>query len=97
MTKVIAIELLGSQKHIYVDFKDEELVATFTSEIEVDANATIPLFLNSIKPLDVPSQTVLELSIPTLLLTSTQHLERHTRSKDVSVLLHSLEQWVKQL
>ena len=45
-TKVIAIELLGSQKHIYVDFKNEELVATFTSEVDVVANAAIPLFLN---------------------------------------------------
>ena len=45
-TKVIAIELLGSQKHVYMDYKDEELVATFTSEIEVVANATIPLYLN---------------------------------------------------
>ena len=45
-TKVSAIELLGSQKHIYTDFKDEELVATFTSEIDVVANSTIPLFLN---------------------------------------------------
>lgn len=44
--KVIAIELLGSQKHIYLDYKDEELVATFSSEIEVTANTTIPLFLN---------------------------------------------------
>jgi len=44
--KVSAIELLGSQKHIYMDFKDEELVATFTSEIDVVADTTIPLFLN---------------------------------------------------
>ena len=45
-TKVTAIELLGSHKHIYADFKDEEFVATFTSEIDVIANTTIPMFLN---------------------------------------------------
>lgn len=45
-TKVVAIELLGSQKHVYVEYKGEELVATFSSEIDVDAYTTIPLYLN---------------------------------------------------
>ncbi len=44
--KVIAIELLGNQKHIYIDSNDLELVATFRSDIEVKLNSIIELFLD---------------------------------------------------
>jgi len=44
--KVIAIELLGNQKHIYVEYNDVELVATFRSDVEVKFNSTIELFLD---------------------------------------------------
>jgi len=44
--KVIAIELLGNQKHIYIEYNDIELVATFRSDVEVNLNANIELFLD---------------------------------------------------
>ncbi len=44
--KVIAIELLGNQKHIYVEHNDIELVATFRSEVEIKLNSDIELFLD---------------------------------------------------
>ena len=44
--EVIAIELLGNQKHIYLEYNDMELVATFRSEVEVTQNTTFELFLN---------------------------------------------------
>jgi ABC-type sugar transport system ATPase subunit len=44
--KVIAIELLGNQKHIYIEYKDIELVATFRSDVEVILNANIEVFLD---------------------------------------------------
>ena len=43
---VIAIELLGNQKHIYLDYNDIEIVATFRSEVEVILNSNFELFLN---------------------------------------------------
>lgn len=44
--KVIAIELLGNQKHIYIEYNDIELVATFRSDVEIKLNSTIELFLD---------------------------------------------------
>lgn len=44
--EVIAIELLGNQKHIYIQYYDLEIVATFRSEVEVTLNSTIELFLD---------------------------------------------------
>ena len=44
--EVIAIELLGNQKHIYVEYKDIEIVATFRSEVEVILNSNFELFLD---------------------------------------------------
>jgi len=44
--KVIAIELLGNQKHIYAEYNDMELVATFRSDVEVKLNSSIELFLD---------------------------------------------------
>lgn len=44
--KVIAIELLGSLKHVYLEYHDIELVATFRSEVEVKLNTPIELFLD---------------------------------------------------
>ena len=44
--EVIAIELLGNQKHIYLEYIDMELVATFRSEVDVKQNTTFELFLN---------------------------------------------------
>ena len=44
--KVIAIELLGSQKNIYLEYNGKELVATFRSESVVNSNSTIELFLD---------------------------------------------------
>ena len=44
--KVIAIELLGNQKHIYIEYNDIELVATFRSDVEVKLNSTIEIFLD---------------------------------------------------
>ena len=44
--EVIAIELLGNQKHIYLDYNDIEIVATFRSEVEVKLNSNFELFLN---------------------------------------------------
>jgi len=44
--EVIAIELLGNQKHIYVEYNDIEIVATFRSEVEVKLNSNFELFLN---------------------------------------------------
>ncbi len=44
--KVIAIELLGNQKHIYIEYNDIELVATFRSDVEVKLNSTIQIFLD---------------------------------------------------
>lgn len=44
--EVIAIELLGNQKHIYVEYEGVEIVATFRSEIEVILNSNFDLFLN---------------------------------------------------
>ncbi len=46
MGKVIAIELLGNQKHIYVDYNEMEIVATLRSEVEVKLNSNFELFLN---------------------------------------------------
>jgi multiple sugar transport system ATP-binding protein len=43
---VVAIELLGNQKHIYLEYKDMEIVATFRSEVEVNQNSNFELFLN---------------------------------------------------
>jgi multiple sugar transport system ATP-binding protein len=44
--KVIAIELLGNQKHIYIEYNEMELVATFRSDVEVKLNSKIELFLD---------------------------------------------------
>lgn len=44
--EVIAIELLGNQKHIYLEYHDKEIVATFRSEIEVNQNSNFELFIN---------------------------------------------------
>ncbi|MCF6224669.1 MAG: sn-glycerol-3-phosphate ABC transporter ATP-binding protein UgpC [Flavobacteriaceae bacterium] len=44
--EVIAIELLGNQKHIYVEYNDIEIIATFRSEVEVKLNSHFELFLN---------------------------------------------------
>ncbi len=44
--EVIAIELLGNQKHVYVDYIGMEIVATLISEIEVIINSNFELFLN---------------------------------------------------
>ncbi len=44
--EVIAIELLGNQKHIYVEYNDIEIIATFRSEVEVKLNSIFELFLN---------------------------------------------------
>ena len=44
--KVIAIELLGNQKHIYIEYNDVELVATFRSDVEIKLNSNINLFLD---------------------------------------------------
>jgi len=44
--KVIAIELLGNQKHIYVEYNEMELIATFRSDVEVKLNSSIELFLD---------------------------------------------------
>ncbi len=44
--EVVAIELLGNQKHIYVEYNDSEMVATFRSEVEVKPNTSFDLFLN---------------------------------------------------
>lgn len=44
--EVIAIELLGNQKHIYFEYHDMEIVATFRSEVEVKQNSNFELFLN---------------------------------------------------
>ena len=44
--KVIAIELLGNQKHIYIEYNGIELIATFRSEVEVNLNSDIELFLD---------------------------------------------------
>lgn len=44
--KVIAIEVLGDHKLVYVEYQDVELVAKFWSEIEIKLNSTIGLFLN---------------------------------------------------
>ena len=44
--KVIAIELLGNQKHIYIEYNDVELVATFRSDVEIQLNSNINLFLD---------------------------------------------------
>jgi len=44
--EVVAIELLGNQKHIYIDYNDIEIVATFRSEVEVKLNSNFELFLN---------------------------------------------------
>lgn len=44
--EVIAIELLGNQKHIYIEYDDIEIVATFRSEVEVKLNSNFELFLN---------------------------------------------------
>ncbi len=46
MGKVIAIELLGNQKHVYFEYNDMELVATFRSEVEVKLDLTVELFLD---------------------------------------------------
>jgi len=44
--KVIAIELLGNQKHIYIEYNDIELIATFRSDVEVKPNSTIEINLD---------------------------------------------------
>ena len=44
--KVVAIELLGNQKHIYIDYNNKELVATFRSDVEVKLNSDIEIFLD---------------------------------------------------
>ncbi len=44
--KVIAIELLGNQKHIYIEYYEMEFVATFRSDVEVKLNSNIELFLD---------------------------------------------------
>ena len=44
--KVIAIELLGNQKHIYIDYNGLEIVATFRSDVEVKLNSDIEIFLD---------------------------------------------------
>ena len=47
--EVIAIELLGNQKHIYIEYQDIEIVATFRSEVEVILNSNFELFLDLTK------------------------------------------------
>lgn len=44
--EVIAIELLGNEKHIYMEYENLEIVATFRSEVEVILNSKFKLFLN---------------------------------------------------
>ena len=44
--EVIAVELLGNQKHIYIEYNNMEMIATFRSEIEVKRNSIFELFLN---------------------------------------------------
>ncbi len=44
--KVIAIELLGNLKHIYIEYNNIELVATFRSEVEVEVNSIIEIFID---------------------------------------------------
>jgi len=44
--EVIAIELLGNQKHIYIEYEDMEIIATFRYEVEVVLNSNFELFLN---------------------------------------------------
>ena len=44
--KVVAIELLGNQKHIYIDYNGLEIVATFRSDVEVKLNSDIEIFLD---------------------------------------------------
>jgi multiple sugar transport system ATP-binding protein len=44
--EVVAIELLGNQKHIYIDYNDAEIVATFRSEVEVIQGTTVELFID---------------------------------------------------
>lgn len=44
--KVIAVELLGSQKHIYIEYNDMELIATLRSDVEVKLNSNIEIFLD---------------------------------------------------
>jgi len=43
---VVAIELLGNQKHIYVDYNAAELIATFRSEVDVVQGTEFELFLD---------------------------------------------------
>jgi len=44
--EVIAIELLGNQKHIYIDYNGLEIVATFRSDVEVKLNSNIEIYLD---------------------------------------------------
>lgn len=44
--KVIAIEVLGNQKLIYMEYNNKEIVAMFRSEVEVSLDTTIELFLD---------------------------------------------------
>ena len=44
--EVVAIELLGNQKHIYLEYNNMEIIATFRSEVEVKQNSNFELFLN---------------------------------------------------
>lgn len=44
--EVIAEELLGNQKHVYLDYYHTELVATFRSEVEINLNSTFEMFLD---------------------------------------------------
>jgi multiple sugar transport system ATP-binding protein len=44
--EVIANELLGNQKHVYIEYNDIEIVATFRSEVEVKLNSKFEFFLN---------------------------------------------------
>ncbi|NOY47884.1 MAG: sn-glycerol-3-phosphate ABC transporter ATP-binding protein UgpC [Chlorobi bacterium] len=44
--RVIAIELLGNQKHIYIEYNALELIATFRSDVKVEIDSTIELFLD---------------------------------------------------
>ncbi len=43
---VVAIELLGNQKHIYLDYNGLEMVATFRSDVEVELNSIIEIYLD---------------------------------------------------
>jgi multiple sugar transport system ATP-binding protein len=44
--EIVAIELLGNQQHIYLDYNELEIVATFRSEVQVKLNSSVEVFLD---------------------------------------------------